>query len=124
MRRRARIAVAVVVLMTLGAACRPSAESNPMPAVVRAESDDGWTVRVPVCDDDGIGRFDLSDGSPATESRWSRDSGPRRLVDLVVTPQTLRTGAFNPSEVKVLARQGKLRDPLVDGCGVFGSILG
>lgn len=52
-------AMLLAVLAVIGFACRPPAESRPMPVVVESDGEGGWTVIVPICDNGGIARFDL-----------------------------------------------------------------
>jgi hypothetical protein len=109
---RSAVMAALSMLAIVG--CRPSSETHPMPVLVRADTNNnGWQVEVPICGpDDGMSMFDLSTGGTVTESRSTGASGPARQVDLRVNANTLRSGQFNPDEVKVVSNRGALSDPL------------
>lgn len=113
-RRTALVAVgaAASVFFT---ACSPTAESIPMPVVIRSTDTGGWEVVAPVCSadgsEDGIASFDLFGDGGEIENRGARDDESRRLVRLVVDPKTIRDGSFNRAEVRVVSRKGNVGDP-------------
>lgn len=76
-----------------------------MPVVVE-ELADGFVTRVPVCADDGIARFDLF-GSEDDDlsTRGDADEEPTaRVIEVVVTSETIASDALNPSELHVIGR--------------------
>jgi hypothetical protein len=115
------LALAVgLAIPTLFTSCVPSdpGGQKELPVDVTRTSN-GWTLDVPVCgQQDGIIGFDLirasdDDFNPRNSIEW-RSSGvsrDRRVVELVLTDETMLSGDVNGGEIREILRGGTLDLP-------------